>query len=84
MKFVKIVKKEIKGIPHYLQDILNDKDCEELDPDSGSIHTGNPIMFPEQTGTGKKSQPPTSLNLPAIGENFQDFNFRNFANFTID
>merc|ERR1711935_1200805 len=50
-----------------IQDILNDKDCEELDPDSGSIHTGNPIMFPEQTGTGsKKSQPPTSLNLPVI------------------
>ena len=53
-----------------LQDILNDKDCEELDPDSGSIHTGNPIMFPEPgIGTGKKSQPPTSLNLnPVIGE----------------
>ena len=51
-----------------MQDILNDKDCEELDPDSGSIHTGNPIMFPETTGTGKKSQPPTSLNLnPVIG-----------------
>ena len=51
-----------------MQDILNDKDCEELDPDSGSIHTGNPIMFPETSGTGKKSQPPTSLNLnPVIG-----------------
>ena len=53
---------------YFFQDILNDKDCEELDPDSGSIHTGNPIMFPETTGTGKKSQPPTSLNLdPVIG-----------------
>jgi len=49
-----------------MQDILNDKDCEELDPDSGSIHTGNPIMFPETTGTGKKSQPPTSLNLDPV------------------
>merc|ERR1712241_448628 len=38
-----------------IQDILNDKDCEELDPDSGSVHTGN--------SRSKRSQP-TSLNLP--------------------
>ena len=62
----------IKNLKKYIfQDILNDKDCEELDPDSGSIHTGNPIMFPETTGTGKKSQPPTSLNLdPVIGMHY--------------
>ena len=35
-----------------MQDILNDEDCEELDPGSGSVHAGNPTR-----------KPPTSLPL---------------------
>ena len=46
----------------HFKDILNDKDCEELDPDSGSI-SGNPKKSYEKK--------PTSLNLnPVAGKIF--------------
>ena len=44
-----------------LQDILNDKDCEELDPDSGSIQTGNP-----KNHDYNSKRPPRNLNLNTV------------------
>lgn len=45
--------KSKKMLAKEMQDILNDEDCEELEPGSGSIHAGNP--------TSKR--PPNSLPL---------------------
>lgn len=43
-----------KNLTKEMQDILNDEDCEEMDPGSDSIHTGNAAL---------KKAPPTSLNV---------------------
>jgi len=46
-----------------IQDILNDKDFEELDPDSGSIHTGNPKTATEDVSAIGNKKSSLSLNL---------------------
>ena len=57
------------------QDILKDQDCEELDPDSGSVHTGNP--------KSKQRSHPTSLNLPPPGKIVYFFFFFGYCQFHI-
>ena len=40
---------------------INEDDCEELEPGSGSILSGNP---------GRASRKPNSLNLTTVGKKF--------------
>ena len=45
---------------YFFKDI-NEDDCEELEPGSGSILSGNP-------GRASRNKPPDSLNLPPVGK----------------